>query len=138
MLSESKYLADLQVGFLGKKPQTVLIPIVLPYFMIIQSCQDELGIKCPLEYLQATTLISLLFIYMIPIDCKLLIFLILVLFVFCRCQELFLLSTYTSKLGSELELPTFLDIGKEVTEDKEYSLYKLSQSDSTSNDNITY
>ena len=32
----------------------------------------ELGIKGPLEYLQvqATTLVSLLFIYMIPIDCK--------------------------------------------------------------------
>ena len=32
----------------------------------------ELGIKGPLEYLQvyATTLVSLLFIYVIPIDCK--------------------------------------------------------------------
>jgi len=32
----------------------------------------ELGIKGPLEYLQvlATTLVSLLFIYMIPIACK--------------------------------------------------------------------
>ena len=27
MPSESKYLADLWVGFLGKKPQTLLIPI---------------------------------------------------------------------------------------------------------------
>jgi len=27
MLSESKYLADFLVGFLGKKPQTLLIPI---------------------------------------------------------------------------------------------------------------
>ena len=26
MLSESKYLADFLVGFLGKKPQTLLIP----------------------------------------------------------------------------------------------------------------
>ena len=46
MLSESKYLADLLVEFLGKKPQTLLIPIysttvlydnagiVLPYYMI--------------------------------------------------------------------------------------------------------
>ena len=32
----------------------------------------ELGVKGPLEYLlvSATTLVSLLFIYMIPIDCK--------------------------------------------------------------------
>ena len=32
----------------------------------------NIGIKCPLECLvvQATTLVSLLFIYMIPIDCK--------------------------------------------------------------------
>ena len=36
----------------------------------------ELGIKGPLEYLQvkATTLVSLFFIYMIPIACKLQIF----------------------------------------------------------------
>ena len=27
MLSESKYLADFLVGFLGKRPQTLLIPI---------------------------------------------------------------------------------------------------------------
>ena len=27
MLSESKYLVDFLVGFLGKKPQTLLIPI---------------------------------------------------------------------------------------------------------------
>ena len=35
---------------------------------IIQSCQDELGI-CPLEYLQVQV-ITLLFITMIPISCK--------------------------------------------------------------------
>ena len=29
MLSESKYLADFLVGFLGKKPQTLLITTVL-------------------------------------------------------------------------------------------------------------
>ena len=46
MLSESKYLADFLVGFLGKKPQTLWIPIysttvlydsiysILPYYMI--------------------------------------------------------------------------------------------------------
>ena len=40
MLSESKYLVDLWVGFLGKKPQTLLIPIyiVLPYYMICTCC----------------------------------------------------------------------------------------------------
>ena len=39
---------------------------------IIQSCQDELRIKCPLEYLQVKViiLVFLLFITMIPIDCK--------------------------------------------------------------------
>ena len=39
---------------------------------IIQSYQDELGIKCALEYLQVQviTLVSLLFITMIPIGCK--------------------------------------------------------------------
>jgi len=36
MLSESKYLVDFLVGFLGKKPQTLLFTyIVLPYYMII-------------------------------------------------------------------------------------------------------
>ena len=44
----------------------------------------------------------------------------------CRCKNLFLLSTYTSRLGNELELPTFLEIDREITEDKNYSLYKLS------------
>ena len=40
--------------------------------LIIQSCQDELGIKCPIEYLQVqvTILVYFLFIYMIPINCK--------------------------------------------------------------------
>ena len=32
MLTESKYLVDFLVGFLGKKPQTLYI--VLPYYMI--------------------------------------------------------------------------------------------------------
>jgi len=36
ILSESRYLADFLVGFLGKKPQTLLIRIVLPYYMIVQ------------------------------------------------------------------------------------------------------
>ena len=39
---------------------------------IIQSCQNELVIKCPPEYLQVlvATVVSLLFISMIPIDYK--------------------------------------------------------------------
>ena len=46
----------------------------------------ELGIKGPIEYLQvyATTLVSLLFIYMIPIACK--FFLILVTIKDAWCQ----------------------------------------------------
>jgi len=41
-------------------------------FPIIQLCQDKLGIKWPLEYLQVwvITLVSLLVVTMIPIDCK--------------------------------------------------------------------
>ena len=50
----------------------------------------------------------------------------LMLLCHCRCKNLFLLSTYTSRLGNELELPTFLEIDHEITEDKNYSLYKLS------------
>ena len=40
---------------------------------IIQQCQNELGIKCSLEYLQVQviTLVSLLFITIIPMDCTL-------------------------------------------------------------------
>jgi len=43
-------------------PSRHLIPI-------IQSCQDELGIKCPLESLQLL-MIPLVSLLMIPIDCK--------------------------------------------------------------------
>ena len=44
MLSESKYLVDFLVEFLGKKPQTLLIPIyvVLPYYMIY-ACANNAG-----------------------------------------------------------------------------------------------
>ena len=43
---------------------------------MVQSCQDELEINCPLEYLQVqvTTLASLFFITMIPTDCKIIYF----------------------------------------------------------------
>ena len=47
---------------LSSKPTNILVGIysVIP---IIQPCQDELEIKCPLEYLQmlVTTLVSLLY-----------------------------------------------------------------------------
>ena len=47
---------------------------LIPVFQTVTVA--ELGTKSPLEYLQvlATTLVSLLFIYMIPIDCKITIF----------------------------------------------------------------
>lgn len=43
-----------------------------------------------------------------------------------RCHELLLLETYTTKKGDGLELPKFLDIIREVTDDPHYSMYFLS------------
>lgn len=43
-----------------------------------------------------------------------------------RCQNLVLLETYTTKEEEELELPGFLDIVKEVTDNPHYSMYYLS------------
>jgi hypothetical protein len=37
-----------------------------------------------------------------------------------------LLETYTTKKGAELELPGFLDVVTEVTDDPQYSMYYLS------------
>ncbi len=37
-----------------------------------------------------------------------------------------LLETFTTKTGSDLELPDFLTITREVTEDREYSMFHLS------------
>ena len=51
MLSESKYLADFLVEFLGKKPQTLLI--LLPYYMIIP-------IKCKIKIFPILALMILL------------------------------------------------------------------------------
>ena len=49
-----------------------------------------------------------------------------------RCCELLLLETYTIKKGERLELPGFLDIVKEVTDDSHYSMYFLSSTQSES------
>ncbi|XP_038059692.1 TRPL translocation defect protein 14-like [Patiria miniata] len=44
-----------------------------------------------------------------------------------RCKGLILLETYTTLPGNELPLPDFLKISKEVTGDKNYSMYNLSK-----------
>ena len=52
------------------RPRTILDqPTTVTLGTLRVNC---IGIKCPLEYLQvwATTLVSLLFIHMIPIACK--------------------------------------------------------------------
>jgi len=46
-----------------------------------------------------------------------------------RCEGLILLETYTSLKGDKLQLPDFLDIEKEVTSDRTYSMYNLSRKD---------
>ncbi|XP_046840269.1 TRPL translocation defect protein 14-like [Xenia sp. Carnegie-2017] len=51
--------------------------------------------------------------------------------VFCqptseRCKGLIFLETFTTKKGADLQLPNFLEIEKEITDDKEYSMYNLS------------
>ena len=47
-----------------------------------------------------------------------------------RCHNLALLETYTTK--ESLELPSFLDVAREVTEDPHYSMYYLSALTTTS------
>ena len=47
-----------------------------------------------------------------------------------RCRNLALLETYTTK--ENLELPSFLDVVREVTEDPHYSMYYLSAMTTTS------
>lgn len=37
-----------------------------------------------------------------------------------------LLETYTTKTGTDLELPDFMEIAKEVTSDSTYSMFNLS------------
>ncbi len=44
-----------------------------------------------------------------------------------RCEGLILLETYTTMKGEDLKLPSFLDIDKEVTDDRSYSMYNLSK-----------
>lgn len=43
------------------------------------------------------------------------------------CKGLILLETYTTKKSSEVELPPFLEIIKDVTNDSDYSMYNLSR-----------
>ena len=45
----------------------------------------------------------------------------------CRCNRLILLETYTTKCGTDLELPSFLDFNSEVTNDENYSMFNLSK-----------
>jgi len=54
MLSENKYLVDFLMGFSGKKPQTLLIPI--PYYMISTAVSKRNyriveNLNFPLEFL---------------------------------------------------------------------------------------
>ena len=46
-----------------------------------------------------------------------------------RCVNLLLLETYTTKTDSDMQLPSFLDITAEVTENSEYSMFNLSKID---------
>lgn len=48
-----------------------------------------------------------------------------------RCKGLIILETYTTMKGDELKLPDFLDVVKEVTADRSYSMYNLSRKIST-------
>ena len=49
-----------------------------------------------------------------------------------RCRNLVLLETYTTK--GNLELPSFLDVVREVTKDPHYSMHYLSAMTTTSTD----
>ena len=40
-----------------------------------------------------------------------------------------ILETYTTNQGNDLPLPDFLEIEKEITNDKDYSMYNLSLND---------
>ena len=42
-----------------------------------------------------------------------------------RCKDLIILETFTTKEGDDLVLPDFVEVVKEVTDDKEYSMYNL-------------
>lgn len=43
-----------------------------------------------------------------------------------RCEGLLLLETYTLKKGDQLELPSFLNVVREVTDEPRYSMFNLS------------
>ncbi len=43
-----------------------------------------------------------------------------------RCRGLLLMETYTTQKGEGLQLPDFLDVEREVTNDSQYSMHYLS------------
>lgn len=48
-----------------------------------------------------------------------------------RCKGLIILETYTTLKKEELKLPSFLDIEREVTDSKDFSMYTLSKKEET-------
>jgi hypothetical protein len=46
-----------------------------------------------------------------------------------RCQGLMILKTYTTLQGDDLKLPSFLEITREVTDDRHFSMHYLSAKD---------
>jgi len=44
----------------------------------------------------------------------------------CRCKGLMILETFTTLTGDDLPLPSFLEISREITGDRNYSMYHLS------------
>ena len=51
-----------------------------------------------------------------------------------RCRGLIILETHTTHKGDDLKLPDFLEVVKEVTDDKDYSMYALSKRDMSESD----
>ncbi|ELT98807.1 hypothetical protein CAPTEDRAFT_170068 [Capitella teleta] len=53
-----------------------------------------------------------------------------------RCRGLIILETYTTLKGEDLKLPDFLNIVKEVTNDRQYSMYNLSRIDDEAQNSV--
>ena len=47
----------------------------------------------------------------------------------CRCKGLMILETFTTLTGDDLQLPSFLEISREITGEPNYSMYCLSSKD---------